>query len=217
MGQLAVVQFFFWLAFYAMWIYTTRLLHNMYMVLPILHRLYIIKGLTGVGVLLQCIMPFRLLLPFFCRWLPAGGPGKRPMPVALALGGISFISLYFYQRSMMLLIPMIGVGFAWASILSMPYAILTGSLPASKMGTYMGIFNFFIVIPQILAASITWFYHPGSVPWTGDTHDGACRLFAYIGRHLRLFRTGQGWCVPASEVIRWESGEGDRGDREWKI
>ncbi len=55
----------------------------------------------------------------------------------------------------MLLIPMIGVGFAWGSILSMPYAILTGSLPSDKMGTYMGIFNFFIVIPpQILAASI---------------------------------------------------------------
>jgi maltose/moltooligosaccharide transporter len=52
---------------------------------------------------------------------------------------------------------MIGVGFAWGSILSMPYAILTGSLPADKMGTYMGIFNFFIVIPQILAASILGF------------------------------------------------------------
>ena len=49
---------------------------------------------------------------------------------------------------------MIGVGIAWASILSMPYAMLTGSLPASKMGTYMGIFNFFIVLPQILAATI---------------------------------------------------------------
>jgi maltose/moltooligosaccharide transporter len=49
---------------------------------------------------------------------------------------------------------MVGVGFAWGSILSMPYAILTGSLPADRMGTYMGIFNFFIVIPQILAASI---------------------------------------------------------------
>ena len=57
----------------------------------------------------------------------------------------------------MLVIPMIGVGFAWGSILSMPYAILTGSLPADKMGTYMGIFNFFIVIPQILAASILGF------------------------------------------------------------
>jgi maltose/moltooligosaccharide transporter len=53
---------------------------------------------------------------------------------------------------------MLGIGLAWASILAMPYAILTGSLPANKMGTYMGIFNFFIVIPQILAASILGFF-----------------------------------------------------------
>ena len=53
---------------------------------------------------------------------------------------------------------MLGVGFAWASILSMPYAILTGSLPQHKLGVYMGIFNFFIVIPQILAASILGFF-----------------------------------------------------------
>ena len=53
---------------------------------------------------------------------------------------------------------MLGIGLAWASILAMPYAILTGSLPARKMGTYMGIFNFFIVIPQILAASILGFF-----------------------------------------------------------
>lgn len=58
----------------------------------------------------------------------------------------------------MLIVPMIGIGFTWASILSMPYAILTGSLPSNKMGTYMGIFNFFIVIPQILAASILGFF-----------------------------------------------------------
>ena len=57
----------------------------------------------------------------------------------------------------MLILPMIGVGLAWASILAMPYAILTGSLPSEKMGTYMGIFNFFIVIPQIMAASILGF------------------------------------------------------------
>jgi maltose/moltooligosaccharide transporter len=56
---------------------------------------------------------------------------------------------------------MLGVGLAWASILAMPYAILTGSLPSRKMGTYMGIFNFFIVIPQILAASILGFFVRG--------------------------------------------------------
>ncbi|MBT8228800.1 MAG: MFS transporter, partial [Bacteroidia bacterium] len=54
-------------------------------------------------------------------------------------------------------LPMIGVGIAWASILSIPYAMLSGSLPASKMGYFMGVFNFFIVIPQLVAASILGF------------------------------------------------------------
>ena len=58
----------------------------------------------------------------------------------------------------MLLVSELGIGLAWASILAMPYAILTGSLPQHKLGTYMGIFNFFIVIPQILAASILGFF-----------------------------------------------------------
>ena len=57
----------------------------------------------------------------------------------------------------MLILSMLGIGISWASILAVPYAILTGSLPANKMGTYMGIFNFFIVIPQIMAASILGF------------------------------------------------------------
>jgi maltose/moltooligosaccharide transporter len=59
---------------------------------------------------------------------------------------------------MLLIVSMIGIGFAWASILSMPYAMLTGSLPADKMGYYMGVFNFFIVIPQIVAATILGFF-----------------------------------------------------------
>ena len=58
----------------------------------------------------------------------------------------------------MLLLPMVGVGMAWASTLTMPYAILSGALPANKMGFYMGVFNFFIVIPQILAAAILGFF-----------------------------------------------------------
>ena len=64
------------------------------------------------------------------------------------------ISMMFFRNPDFLIVSMIGVGIAWASILSMPYAMLTGSLPASKIGTYMGIFNFFIVLPQILAATI---------------------------------------------------------------
>ena len=74
--------------------------------------------------------------------------------ISLWLGGLGLISFYFIKDPSLLWIPMIGVGIAWASILSMPYAILSGSLPAKKMGVFMGIFNFFIAIPQLVAASI---------------------------------------------------------------
>jgi maltose/moltooligosaccharide transporter len=78
--------------------------------------------------------------------------------LALVLGGVGLASVYVIQSPNLLLLSMVGVGIAWASILSMPYAMLTGALPSRKMGTYMGIFNFFIVIPQILAASILGFF-----------------------------------------------------------
>ncbi len=154
MGQLAVVQFFSWLAFYALWIYTTpAITQHVYGTTDSASDLYN-QGANWVGVLfavyngVSAVSAF--LLPLIARQI--GRKGTHA--IALVVGGVSFISLYFVKDPSLLLIPMIGVGFAWGSILSMPYAILTGSLPANKMGTYMGIFNFFIVIPQILAASI---------------------------------------------------------------
>lgn len=77
--------------------------------------------------------------------------------ISLIGGGLGLISIYFISNPALLIVSMVGVGLAWASILSMPYAILTGSLPPKKMGVYMGIFNFFIVIPQIVAASLLGF------------------------------------------------------------
>ena len=72
-------------------------------------------------------------------------------------GGLGLISVYFLSDKVGLLLAMVGVGIAWASILSIPYAMLSGSLPSSKMGYYMGVFNFFIVIPQIVAGTILGF------------------------------------------------------------
>jgi maltose/moltooligosaccharide transporter len=77
--------------------------------------------------------------------------------IALICGGIGLISFYFISDPFWLWFSMIGVGIAWASILSIPYAMLSGSLPAEKMGYYMGVFNFFIVIPQIVAGTILGF------------------------------------------------------------
>ena len=77
--------------------------------------------------------------------------------LALCFGGAGPISIYFLSSKVGLLLAMVGVGIAWASILSLPYAMLSGSLPSAKMGYYMGVFNFFIVIPQIVAATILGF------------------------------------------------------------
>jgi maltose/moltooligosaccharide transporter len=72
-------------------------------------------------------------------------------------GGVGLISIYFISNPDMLLFSMVGIGIAWASILSIPYAMLSGSLPPEKMGYYMGVFNFFIVIPQIIASTVLGF------------------------------------------------------------
>ncbi len=77
--------------------------------------------------------------------------------LSLIIGGFGFLSLIFIKSHTLLLIPMIAVGLAWASTLTVPYAILAGALPPNKMGFYMGVFNFFIVIPQLIASAILGF------------------------------------------------------------
>jgi maltose/moltooligosaccharide transporter len=84
------------------------------------------------------------------RFLPAKGIHL----VCLSIGALGLISAYFVKQPAMLLVSMAGVGVAWASILSMPYAMLANVIPGHKMGFYMGVFNFFIVLPQILAAVV---------------------------------------------------------------
>ena len=75
---------------------------------------------------------------------------KRTHAFSLIAGGLGLISIFLIDDPMLLMISMVGIGIAWASILAMPYAILAGSIPAGKMGVYMGIFNFFITLPQII-------------------------------------------------------------------
>jgi maltose/moltooligosaccharide transporter len=82
---------------------------------------------------------------------------RKTHTLCLLIGGLGLLSLEFISNPTLIIVSMAMVGIAWASILSMPYAILAGSLPANKMGYYMGVFNFFIVIPQIVAAAILGF------------------------------------------------------------
>ncbi len=115
-------------------------------------------GANWVGVGFSVYNGAAAILAFFLMFLAKITNRKIAHSFSLLVGGVSFISIYFITNPDILLIPFVGIGLAWASILAMPYAILTGALPQDKMGTYMGIFNFFIVIPQILAASLLGFF-----------------------------------------------------------
>ncbi len=115
------------------------------------------QGADWVGVCFSIYNGAAIGFAFLLVFLAKITNRKITHMFSLIVGGISFISIYFISNPTMLILPFIGIGLAWASILAMPYAILTGALPARKMGVYMGIFNFFIVIPQILAATILGF------------------------------------------------------------
>ncbi|MEM7763437.1 MAG: MFS transporter [Pseudomonadota bacterium] len=154
MKQLAVVQFFSWFALFAMWIYGTAAVtsHHFGTTDPTTRAFN--DGADWVGVLFAAYNGFAALAAIMIPRM-AGKLGCRVCHmINLVLGGIGLISFLFISDPKLLMISMVGVGIAWASILSMPYVLLTNTLPARKMGIYMGIFNFFIVIPQIIAASV---------------------------------------------------------------
>jgi maltose/moltooligosaccharide transporter len=158
MAQLAFVQFFSWFALFSMWIYMTPgVTDHLYGTTDPRSELYgdganLVSGMMGWYNLFAAGFGL-VVLPYLARLTNR----KITHSIALVVGGIGLASIYFLNNPQMMIWSMVGVGMAWASILAMPYAILTGSLPQDKMGVYMGIFNFFIVIPQILAASILGF------------------------------------------------------------
>lgn len=158
MKQLAVVQFFTWFALFAMWIYATPgLAQNIANTTDTSSKAYNEIG-NWVGVLFGFYNGFSA---FFAFLLPVmANKTSRPTThlICLVAGGVGLISFFLFKDKYLLIISMAGIGLAWSSILSMPYSILTAALPSNKMGVYMGIFNFFIVIPQILAATLLGFF-----------------------------------------------------------
>ncbi|MFZ5947926.1 MAG: MFS transporter [Stygiobacter sp.] len=158
MVQLAFVQFFSWFALFAMWIYTTpAVTQHIYGTNDPTSELYN-QGANWVGVLFSIYNGFAALMAFLIILIAKKTSRKTVHSISLIIGGIGLASFYFIKEPNLLLLSELGIGLAWTSILSMPYAILAGSLPPEKMGVYMGIFNFFIVIPQITAAAILGFF-----------------------------------------------------------
>lgn len=152
MKKLGIVQFFSWFALFTMWVFTTSALatHHMGLSPEDTHsKAFNDAGdLTGklFGMYNLWAIPFAFLLTPIAKWIGK----KQTHALALLCGGLGLISMYFIKNVDNLWISMIGLGFAWASILAMPYAMLIEVIPQKKMGVYMGIFNFFIVIPQII-------------------------------------------------------------------
>jgi maltose/moltooligosaccharide transporter len=152
MKQLGLVQFFSWFALFSMWVFTTpAIAQHIYKVVPgdtsstrfadaanwVAFLFGIYNGVSAA---------YALILPAIAR----ATSRKIAHSFSLLAGGAGLLSIYFISNPNHLIYSMIGIGLAWGSILSMPYAILSSSIPPRKMGVYMGIFNFFITMPQIV-------------------------------------------------------------------
>ena len=152
MKKLGIVQFFSWFALFTMWVFTTSALATHHFGLSPEDTKSVdfnrAGDLTGhlFGLYNLFAIPFAFLLTPIAKAIGK----KQTHALALASGGLGLISMYFIKDTSMLWISMVGLGFAWASILAMPYAMLIDAIPQRKMGVYMGIFNFFIVVPQII-------------------------------------------------------------------
>ncbi len=157
MRRLAIVQFFSWFALFAMWIYTTAAVAGTHFGSSDPTSAAYNEGANWVGVLFAAYNGFAALAAIAIPWMVRALGLRLTHLVNLWLGAAGLLSFLLVRDPQWLLLSMVGVGFAWASILSLPYAMLSDSVPATKMGVYMGIFNFFIVIPQLVAASLLGF------------------------------------------------------------
>jgi maltose/moltooligosaccharide transporter len=152
MRQLAPVQLMSWLGLFCMWLYfPVAVAHNVFGAPNQKSPIYT-AGVEWAGICFAAYSAvcfgFSFLLPSLARW--AGR--KNAHSLCLTCGALGLLSVAVISSKYVLLLTMVGVGIAWASILAMPYAVLAGSLPQERTGVYMGIFNFFIVIPEILAS-----------------------------------------------------------------
>jgi maltose/moltooligosaccharide transporter len=154
MRRLAPVQFFSWLGLFALWIYTTAAVAQVHFGSSDPRSDAFNEGANWVGVLFATYNGCAAVAAIFIPMLVNRVGLRFSHLINLWIGGAALLSFLVIHNPYWLLASMAGVGVAWASIVSLPYVLLSDSLPAQKMGLYMGIFNFFIVIPQLVAASL---------------------------------------------------------------
>jgi len=151
MRQLGLVQFFSWFALFSMWVFTSSAVAvHVYGLSPDdRSSLAFNEAGNWVGIIFGVYNGVSAIYALFLPFIAAKIGRKLTHSLSLIAGGIGLISIYFVHDPNILIFSMVGVGIAWASILAMPYAILAGAIPPQKMGIYMGVFNFFITLPQI--------------------------------------------------------------------
>ncbi|MBC7685195.1 MAG: MFS transporter [Bdellovibrionales bacterium] len=187
MRQLAAVQFFSWSALFVMWVNTTNgVAANVFHTTDAQSAAFQEAG-NWVGVMFAVYNAVSAVAAFILPAIARRTNRKLLHMACLIIGGVSLASIMFITDKHMMLVPMVGIGIAWASILTVPYAILAGALPPEKMGYYMGVFNFFVVIPQIVAG---WVLGPITAKFLGGQAvnalalGGACMI---IGGLCTLF------------------------------
>lgn len=154
MARLAIVQFFSWIGLFIMWIFTTPVVTQyVFGSTDTTSKVYN-DGAEWVGVMFAVYNGVSAIAAFALPSLVKKLGAAKTHALCLAVGALSYAAIMVINDAQMLLLPMVGVGIVWASILTMPYVMLAGTLPQHKLGIYMGIFNFFIVLPQLLIASI---------------------------------------------------------------
>ncbi len=152
MKQLAPVQMLTWLGLFCMWLYfPVAVARNVFDAPDKTSPLYQ-QGVEWAGLCFAMYSAVTFVFSFFLPKMADALGRRRTHAVCLALGALGLVSVAVIKVPWLLMISMVGVGIAWASTLAMPYAMLAGSLPQERVGVYMGIFNFFIVLPEILAS-----------------------------------------------------------------
>lgn len=180
--QIGVVQFFSWFALFTMWVYSTpAIAQHYYKIAPtdIYSAQYAEAGnLTGVlfGTYSMVACLAALLLPKCYRWIGQASTHGA----ALLLGALGFFSMYFFEDSRYLYFSMTLIGLAWASILATPYALLSNYMPPQKIGIYLGLFNFFITLPQLINGFV------GGWLMQHIFHDQAIKALLFAGFMLFL-------------------------------
>ncbi len=154
MRQLALAQMFTWFALFAFFIYSTAAITSYHYGTSDPRSELYNQGANWVGALMSVYNGVAAVVAFLLPLLARRTSRVTTHVICLVIGGLGLASMYTFHNPHLLVISMVGLGIAWASLLTMPYAILSSVVPFRKMGVYMGMFNFFIVIPQILAAAI---------------------------------------------------------------